>query len=68
MAFPKTIDELVKAGYKHENVASCRGRTCTARIEWWITPSGKKLPLDVDAKGNVEPHWAHCPDSKDFRK
>jgi len=66
MPFPETTGELVKAGYKFDNQANCRG--CGAAIEWWITPRGKKMPMDVDADGNAESHWANCPEAKNFRK
>jgi hypothetical protein len=66
MAFPTTIEELVKAGYVFSNDGTCRG--CGARIEWWTTPRGKKMPMDVDADGNCASHWSTCPAVKDFRK
>jgi len=66
MPFPETTDQLVRAGYKFDNHASCRG--CGAAIEWWYTPRGKKMPFDVDEDGNAEAHFANCPNAKDFRK
>lgn len=66
MPFPETITELANAGYKFQNDAACRG--CGARVEWWETPSGKKMPLDVDEDGNCESHFATCPKAKEFRK
>jgi hypothetical protein len=66
MPFPETTTELVASGYKFDNDANCRG--CGERIEWWVTPNGKKLPMDVDADGNAEAHWSNCPNAKDFRK
>lgn len=63
MAFPKTIDELVAAGYKHEGTADCRG--CGAAIEWWRTPKGKKIPMD---HGTAMPHFSTCPRAEDFRR
>jgi len=41
MKFPATSNELRAAGYEYDNDANCRG--CGARIEWWITPNGKKM-------------------------
>jgi hypothetical protein len=67
MAFPKTLEELKAAGYKYNGDGTCRSRKCEARIEWWITPRGKKIPLDIDGKGNITPHWSTCPAVKDFR-
>jgi hypothetical protein len=66
MPFPETIEALAAAGYKFSNDARCRG--CGASVEWWDTPNGKKIPMDVDADGNCEAHWATCPKAKDFRK
>jgi len=65
MPFPTTTKELVEAGYRFDNDANCRG--CGERIEWWITPRDKKMPMEVDADGNCESHWANCPAAKDFR-
>ena len=75
MKFPATSDELRKAGYIFDGEAICRGRTCRERIEFWITPAGKKMPMSVKKAGNVlfnsgevrEPHFASCPDVSDFR-
>lgn len=66
MSFPETTAELSKAGYRFMNEANCRG--CGSAIEWWETPRGKRMPMDVDASGNAESHWANCPDAKQFRK
>jgi len=63
MAFPQTENDLVAAGYRFDNHARCRG--CGAEIEWWITPRGKKMPLDP---GTMAPHWGTCPKAKDFKK
>jgi hypothetical protein len=68
MAFPKTFDEMKAAGYKFDNDAECRG--CGDAIEWWITPSGKKLPMNPMTSGSSESvaHWATCSDAPSFRK
>lgn len=75
MKFPASSDELKAAGYEYDNDAACRG--CGEPIEWWITPNSKKMPLVVQKKSadllhaSAEvrnPHWADCPNAKDFRK
>lgn len=68
MPFPQTADELKAAGYKFDNDATCRG--CGADIEWWITPRGKKLPMDPMDTGTAKavPHWGTCSDAPLFRK
>jgi hypothetical protein len=59
------VDELRAAGYTFDNDAHCRG--CGAAIEWWKTPKGKMIPMDVTPEGDCEAHWANCPKAKDFR-
>src|SRR5208337_2012614 len=46
MPFPTTIEELKAAGYTFENDARCK---CGEPIEWWKTPRGKMMPMEVDA-------------------
>jgi hypothetical protein len=64
-SFPSTREALNTNGYKLTNSGRCNGPTCGAEIEWWMTPNGKKMPLD---KATLEPHWVSCPDSKQYRK
>ena len=74
LKWPATSDEMKAAGYEYDNDSTCRG--CEAPIEWWITPAGKKMPITVKKAGNVllfsgevrEPHWASCPNAKDFKR
>lgn len=63
MPFPKTEEELNSAGYQFTGQSICRG--CGALMEWWITPSGKKMPLDPVTR---EPHHATCPKADGFRR
>lgn len=63
MSFPKTLSEMTAAGYKHNGLGQCRG--CNADIEWWITPAGKKIPMN---HGTATPHWTECKNADDFRK
>jgi len=62
MSFPTTLQELKDAGYKWEGESQCR--SCGARIEWWLTPRGKKMPTD---HGTATPHWSTCPDADQHR-
>jgi hypothetical protein len=66
--FPKTFEALQAAGYRFDNHAKCRG--CSADIEWWITPTGKKIPMDLmpEPTSEAKPHWATCPNAEDFRR
>lgn len=75
MDWPVSSDELRKAGYLFDNDGTCRG--CREPIEWWVSPSGKKMPMTVrkkdadllHASAEVrEPHFIRCPNAKDFRK
>lgn len=44
MAFPKDMNHLKAHGYKFQNDAACK--LCGDDIEWWETPSGKRLPFN----------------------
>jgi hypothetical protein len=63
MAFPLTIEEMNSRGYVFKNESDCSA--CHARIDWYKTPAGKFIPIN---KGTAEPHWASCPNAKDFRQ
>jgi hypothetical protein len=67
MPFPKTLDDMKPAGYRFDNDAVCRG--CGDDIEWWITPNGKKIPMNPMQRGVSEAvaHWATCTDAPLFR-
>lgn len=45
------------------NVSECTGADCK-RVVVWVTGNKGKIILDPDGK----PHWATCPNAKDFRK
>jgi hypothetical protein len=68
MAFPKTFDALVKAGYMYSGQNVCKG--CGTRIEWWVTPNKRPIPLDliIDRDSQVTPHHATCSHVEQFRK
>jgi hypothetical protein len=74
MNFPATSAALQAAGWEYTNDGVCRG--CQAKIEWWISPRGKKMPMSVistatiqHATGDVrQPHFADCPEADQFRK
>ena len=72
---PDNSNDLRALGYEYVNDSNCRG--CGARIEWWITPRGKRIPMEPKIVGSitagdrreiVEPHWQNCPNADDFRK
>jgi hypothetical protein len=68
MAFPRTFDEMKLARYIFDNDATCRG--CGDAIEWWITPNGKKMPMNPMTSGSspAVPHWSTCSDAPMFSK
>jgi hypothetical protein len=68
MLFPQTMRELEDANYRFNGHSRCRG--CGASIEWWITPEGGRMPLDMMPEANtpVTSHFATCPKADEFRK
>lgn len=66
--FPRTRHEMVRDHYTLSSArAICVG--CSAPIEWWKTPKGKPIPMNPMANDQAlaEPHWATCPNAKDFK-
>lgn len=57
-------EELEADGYRFAGSSRCKGSTCGAMIDWYVTPHEKKLPLNPDT---LEPHWQTCPNSEEFR-
>lgn len=49
-------------GYHFRGVGLCRG--CKSQIYWWLTPTAKKTPAELDGS----PHWAVCPAAGQFRR
>jgi len=60
--FPNSFDVLHAIGYNYSGSGNCR--RCKARILWYRTPQGKRMPMNPDATT----HWASCPYAKDFKK
>ena len=58
--FPRDADHLKEHGYKFMNDAVCK--YCGDDIEWWETPSGKRLPFDPMPRGNsmAKNHLSTC--------
>ncbi len=67
--FPKTREELERAGYKFSGFKKCGGVTCSAEIEWWTTPKGKAMPFDrmPNPDSPAITHFATCPDAPRFK-
>lgn len=79
MPLPTKREDLVALGYVFDNDARCR--YCGARIEWWITPKGAKMPFSVkeikeEAVGPFAPveridripHFSDCPNADQARR
>lgn len=59
---------MQEAGYKRLSYSRCQG--CKRPMEWWITPTGARTPMDpmrLDESPAVS-HFATCPKADDFRK
>ena len=67
MLFPKNFGELKAANYHFDNDAVCRG--CGDDIEWWITPTGKKIPMNpmTSDSSPAVAHWSTCTEADSFR-
>jgi hypothetical protein len=59
---------MVEDGYVFSNHANCR--SCKAEIEWWETPTKKKMPFDLMLTGNAPAitHFTTCPNADAHRK
>lgn len=64
-----SVAQLKTAGYKFDRISRCRrkylGGVCNALLHWYITPDGKKIPIDPQS---LLPHHSTCPDVEVFRK
>lgn len=77
---PDTKEGLQDAGYVYDGDSRCKGKDCGELIEFWITPTGAKMPMSVIAEKKTPgffdppsrllrvPHWGVCPNTKDFRR
>jgi hypothetical protein len=68
MSFPDTCEAMEMAGYRRRNYSRCDG--CMAAVEWWITPTGQRIPMEhMPYPGSkAVSHWAVCPKEDQFRK
>lgn len=66
--FPRNSTELKFRGYTKSGNAHCR--ECVAPIEWWITPTGKRIPINAmpELLTPAVPHWSTCTNPNRFRK
>ncbi len=65
---PLTRAEMIAGGYTFSNKAPCKG--CGEEIEWWSSPKGARLPMNVmtkDPSGAII-HLETCSSSAEFRK
>jgi len=69
-SWPATRQWLEENGFTFEARKRCNGKTCGMTIEWYRTPAGRMLPLNIVAPNNAKelrPHWECCPDAQEFR-
>lgn len=57
MAFPRTFGEMKERGYRFEDHARCR--SCGQEIEWWTTPNGKRVPMNLMEPKSSSPAVGH---------
>jgi hypothetical protein len=59
---------LEDEGYKRTSYTRCSG--CRALIEFWQTPKGKVIPMELMPREDSPAisHFAHCPEADRFRK
>jgi len=65
MRMPNTRKGLIEAGYMWIDAGQCRG--CLKRIEWWLTPKSRKIPMTVNPDDTLTCHFGVCPDRLQFR-
>ena len=69
-AWPATRQWLVENGFTLEVRRRCSGKKCGMTIEFWRTPSGRLMPLnlaDYRDQSSLRPHWEVCADQREFR-
>lgn len=66
--FPKTRAAMLVADYLYCHQGVCRG--CGAKMEWWRTPTGAKMPMNpmLEEDSPAVPHWATCAEREQFQK
>jgi hypothetical protein len=65
VAFPKNTDELREQGYLPDGISTC---SCGAKMHWYRTPKGKRMPMTVHEDGSAVSHFSDCPKASNFRK
>jgi hypothetical protein len=68
MAFPKTMADMERQGYRRIEYSRCKG--CFDSIEWWQTPMGERIPMDPMAVRDSAAitHFSTCKQVDLFRK
>lgn len=74
LEWPATRKALYAAGYQREMHRPARPcKVCGVRIEFWRTPDGKLMPVELDPHSTPDAprmlcHFATCPGAEKFRK
>lgn len=71
LTWPATRKALYAAGYGRAMAIAARPcKRCGKRIEFWKTPAGGLMPLEVnpDKSGEMLCHFETCPHAAEFRK
>jgi hypothetical protein len=68
--FPQNNGEMLMRGYEPSSGPLARCRGCNAEIEWWTTPTGRRLPMNPMPTPQTPAiaHWSTCTNPEKFRK
>jgi hypothetical protein len=68
--FPQNNTEMLMRGYEPNGGPQATCRACNAPIEWWMTPTGRKLPMNPMPTPETPAiaHWSTCTNPDRFRK
>jgi len=58
-------EKLREAGYHFDGWGQCRAPECRARLHFYVTPKGKRMPMDPET---CQPHWASCKAVQRFKR
>jgi hypothetical protein len=68
MNFPKNRREMIAQGYMPAGRDRCR--VCPVTIEFWITPYGRRIPMNSMPSDDslAVSHYATCKEPERFRR
>lgn len=63
-----TFEKLHEAGYRYVEPAPCASPKCDKIVFWFLTPKGHMMPMSKLIDGRYQPHFADCPDARNFSR